>query len=543
MKRSCLLSLLLFGGLFGAAWYFLHPRFYAPADWIGALVFALFTSLGIGSIRNAFHDSGDAGLIQRAGEPRRDGERIAVTGPIHPIGEPLRSPLSQTACVAYEYELFHYQQVRDQSDSRVKDRTGLALIPSVIRTSHGDVKLLGYPMLDSFPARSNDKWRENAAEYLARTPSEEIELTKVFSLVRELLTDDDGAIRKDWRLTDNTKFDDLDLEEKVLAVGEVVTIIGQYSAAKNGIVQNLGQGGLRIIRGDQTAASASLRSGRVRGLVAGVLLLTLPNGILWFALQQREQYETRRGSKSIANVRKDNFFEAVKQGDSAAVTNYLSSGGNVDATDDEGKTALMMATDGAIAKTLLQARANVDAVDKKGMTPLMTAATNGNAEIVRLLIEGRASLDTEDPEYHRTALQYAFDNDHPEVVKMLHEAGAHDDSVSAEDGKALPPDGGEPFAAAAGYFKAIHTGDAAKVKPFVKKANQHYWDEKPTWDAIQGAHPPDLRFDSGFVGDGKATVTVSGKTADGLNPTWILQLVKEDRQWRVADEHWLGINK
>ncbi|HVT03195.1 MAG TPA: ankyrin repeat domain-containing protein [Thermoanaerobaculia bacterium] len=545
MKRSCLLLPLLFGSLFGAAWYFFHTRFFPPADWIGALVFAFFTYLTIGLIQNAFRDSGDAGLIQRAGQPRRDGERIAVSGPIHPIGEPLLSPLSQTPCVAYEYELFHHERrtktagIQNFEDGGnqskvVKDRTGLALIPSVVRSSYGDVKLLGYPTLNGFPASSNDEWRENAAQYLAKTQSEEDKITKAFSLVRELLTDDDGAIRKDWRLTDRTDFHQLELQEKVLEVGQVVTLIGPYSAEKNGIVQNLdlGQGGLRIIRGDHTAASASLRSGRVGGLIAAVLLLTIPNGILWLLLQRREQDNTQRGSNSIAVVRKNNFFEAVRQGDAAAVANYVSSGENVDATDDQGQTALMMVTDGAIAKALLEARANVNAADKHGMTPLMRAATAGNAAIVRLLIDSRASLDTEDPEYHRTAIQYAFDNDRsevvPEVVMMLHDAGAHDDT---------------PFAAVSGYFKAIHTGDAAKVRPFVMKANQHYWDEKPAWDAIQGAHPPDFHFDSGFADDGRAAVTVSGKTADGVNQTWLLQLVKEDRQWRVADEHLAGINK
>jgi len=539
VKRSCLLSLLLFASLFGAAFYYFHGRFFPPADWIGALVFAFFTSMGIGSIRNAFHESGDAGLLQRADGPREDGERIAVTGPIQPIGEPLRAPLSGSPCVAYEYEMFHYGRT-DGRTEKVKDRTGLALTPSVIRTTHGDVKLLGFPMLENFRATSNPHWRENAAVYLENTNFEEVQLTKVFSMVRELLTDDDGALRKDWKLSAAADVSGLELEEKILPAGEMVTVVGQYSAAKNGVVQNLGQGGLRILRGDRDAAAAAFRGGRTRAFVFAVFLLTIPNIILWFVLGRREHYNTEHGSGSIAVVQKQTLFEAVAKGDVAAVTNYLAHGGNVDLTDDEGKTALMRVSNADVARKLLEANANVDATDTHGMTPLMCAATNGNTDVVRLLIARRARLDDQDSEYHRTALQYAFDNDHADIVSILHDAGAHDEMVTAGNGKALPSDGGEPFAAVAGYFKAIQTGDATTVKPFVKKANQHYWDEKSlTWKEIQGAHPADPDFVSGFEGDGKAAVTVKGKTADGLVETWIVQLTSEDQPWRVADEHWV----
>jgi hypothetical protein len=70
----------------------------------------------------------------------------------------------------------------------------------------------------------------------------------------------------------------------------------------------------------------------------------------------------------------------------------LAKGASVEAQDNKGSTALMMAAIGDInpvpvVKLLLKKGANVDAKDNNGDTALKLATTANNAEVVKLLKE------------------------------------------------------------------------------------------------------------------------------------------------------------
>ncbi len=69
----------------------------------------------------------------------------------------------------------------------------------------------------------------------------------------------------------------------------------------------------------------------------------------------------------------------------------------------------------------IAAGAHIDCVNRNGVTALMKAAQHGRADIVRLLIERKATIDIADYE-DATALHYAAD--YPEIIKILIEAGA-----------------------------------------------------------------------------------------------------------------------
>ena len=58
-----------------------------------------------------------------------------------------------------------------------------------------------------------------------------------------------------------------------------------------------------------------------------------------------------------------------------------------------------------------------------GVTPLMSAAHSGNLSLVKLLLKYVNNVNEEDKEGN-TALYYAVENNHLEVVKVLHEHGA-----------------------------------------------------------------------------------------------------------------------
>ncbi|KAI9232463.1 MAG: Glycerophosphoryl diester phosphodiesterase family-domain-containing protein [Podila humilis] len=79
------------------------------------------------------------------------------------------------------------------------------------------------------------------------------------------------------------------------------------------------------------------------------------------------------------------------------------------------------------AKLLIQYGANLDAQDEDGESCLIIAAKNGHVNCVRLLLEGpqrRANLELRERYYGWTALHLAAIENHPEVVRILLEAGA-----------------------------------------------------------------------------------------------------------------------
>ncbi len=83
----------------------------------------------------------------------------------------------------------------------------------------------------------------------------------------------------------------------------------------------------------------------------------------------------------------DQFWEAVRKGDLAAVTALLDKG------------------------------ADVNAKFRYGTTALFKAAERGHVEIVKLLLARGADVTVKDTFYGATAMTWALDNDHVEIVQ------------------------------------------------------------------------------------------------------------------------------
>jgi ankyrin repeat protein len=91
--------------------------------------------------------------------------------------------------------------------------------------------------------------------------------------------------------------------------------------------------------------------------------------------------------------------EAARDGDTKALQELIGEGAEVDARDDDGKTALMHAVLLGETKTagmLIDKGTSVDAKDDFGRTALMLAAENGRTETAEMLISRGAGLDARD---------------------------------------------------------------------------------------------------------------------------------------------------
>ena len=90
-----------------------------------------------------------------------------------------------------------------------------------------------------------------------------------------------------------------------------------------------------------------------------------------------------------------------------------------------------------VVRQLLDAGANVSDCNENGHTPLMEAASAGNVEVARILVEHGASINTHSNEFKESALTLACYKGHLEMVRFLLEAGADQEHKTEEMHTAL----------------------------------------------------------------------------------------------------------
>ena len=120
------------------------------------------------------------------------------------------------------------------------------------------------------------------------------------------------------------------------------------------------------------------------------------------------------------------------------VRRSLEQGLDVDRTDPNGRTALMMAAfEGytEVVEVLLDHGAEVDRIDVSGRSALMYASSGPFPQTVELLIENDAEVNRADTTEGWTALMFAAAEGHRLVVEILLGHGA-DIELTDEDGDA-----------------------------------------------------------------------------------------------------------
>ena len=131
---------------------------------------------------------------------------------------------------------------------------------------------------------------------------------------------------------------------------------------------------------------------------------------------------------------------AADRNDAEMVDLLIRAGANVNARNDYGASPLYAACtagDTATIKSLLEAKADPNAPLISGETPLMAAIDKGNLDAVRLLLDYNANVNGRESKGGQTALMWAAAGKQPQLVRLLVEHGADVRARSKGDFTAL----------------------------------------------------------------------------------------------------------
>jgi len=134
---------------------------------------------------------------------------------------------------------------------------------------------------------------------------------------------------------------------------------------------------------------------------------------------------TSLAAHAETHIMDNRLHTAARQDDVRTLQQLLAQGAQLDSRDDQGRTALLVATHDnkvAAAEALIEAGADVNAKDNINDSPYLYAGARGLNDILRLTLNHGADLKSTN-RYGGTALIPAAERGHVETVQMLIDAG------------------------------------------------------------------------------------------------------------------------
>ena len=479
--------LALVGAYAYVAWGRVHEPF--PVAII-AILGGTFAAMLLSSIIGFFVGGRDRAAIRRAMalDAPRDGQIEAASGPIRALGAPLEAPFTGQPCVAYDYDV-------KRPDQGQSEFAGVALTPCAIDTARGPVRVLGWSMLDEFPAASVDRLDLGRGErYLSGAPLEPLGFTSVLSTLRDLVTDDDGTVRKDFRIGGAVvNLEGRQIVERAIPVGMVVTLLGRWSDARGGIAPAGLASMNRLFAGDLASAKRQVGGNVVRTFAVALVFFLVLHAILATIYIAAPNPSRAERAGSVWDER-----DCDKQ------------------------------------KAMLAAGADPNERGTDAWTPLMNAARMDDPACVSNLVAAGAQLEAAD-KFSDTALAQAVVAGRDDNVKVLLAAGAKDFRVTAANGRPLSDDA-PPLAAVRDYIAAVHAGDFDTMARLMAHASvrrmEDHKEDLPMWQSLR---PKVFVVEEGWMTDDAATLSVRGATPRGDQRVWY-HVVRQPDGWQIARE-------
>jgi hypothetical protein len=475
MKKGCAGILLVWGACVAFYARLASTRIHeTPPILIIGILGGTFSAMLLGSIVGLFRGGGDRAALSRLKrrEPPKDGRLEAASGPIRPVGAPLVGPLSGRPCVTYEYTIKPQQQ-------GAAEYAGIAMTPCVIESARGPMRVLGWPTLEDFPQARSATDRARGEAYLRSTEFEELRITKLFGLFADAVADDDGQLRRDLRASGaGPDLAHKHLEEKLVPPGEIVTLLGLWSDAKQGFTPGGAAMPNRLYPGPAEVIEKKLAKDPWKQLVVALVFFGALHAILvpMYLLSDPQRRTGSSSSASRPSVWDERDCDRLKQ--------------------------------------LLAKGADPNEKREDGTTALMNAARYGNLPCVEALLASGARVNDADAQGD-TALGQAVSAGQDKVVEALKWAGAADFRVTKELGRPVR-ESSDAFKTVKAYLAAVHAGDfeaMARLKPGATSEDLRSRSSAlASWQAMR---PKDPTLVDGYETSMAATLTVKGDVTEG----------------------------
>jgi hypothetical protein len=198
----------------------------------------------------------------------RDGKVFAAVGTIRALRDPIEAPFSKRRCVIFEYEIFglEWRRGRPEDEGRwnemveVKELScrGMRMTPCAVRTSVGDITLVGYPKLDGFDAKNVSEIAAHVKEFLSNTSFKDFTWAwfaqpRGWAESLAAIHSDDGIIEQHHRMVNDIDPQEKVIEETCVLINEPVCAIGHFSNKRGGFIKMWATAGERVfIKGHPT---------------------------------------------------------------------------------------------------------------------------------------------------------------------------------------------------------------------------------------------------------------------------------------------------
>lgn len=441
MKKTCLLFVV--GLCLATISYFFLIRHYLPEIPLipsaGLAVLGGFSLLALfGAVTNLIQGLSDKIVLSRAIKraPFSDRKRAAAIGRIDRSGlATLTAPFSGRDCLAYEYEVYEYVTMKAGSRPATTSKklycSGFGMIPSHVSTNQGEIRILGFPLIDQFPKNysENPEDRARAVTFIAQTKFHDIKKNfgGIFAEFDELFRDADGAVRKDLGepVTIQEKHQ---LTEVIVPRGAEVCALGVYSKRDDALIAKTAALPIRLIPGNPAEAEKRLQKTGFSQIAVALVFFLIINGLFAFLYQsfqkaQADIPESEQGAILRQTAEARDFEKLAK---------LFQNGVNPDATDSHSRTLLQTTRDEEVARLLLKFGANPNVEDPATLeTPIFEAARTGNLSRLKILIEGGANVNAVCAiPWKHTPVDEALRTGQSEAIQILMHAGATDPRVT-----------------------------------------------------------------------------------------------------------------
>lgn len=182
----------------------------------------------------------------------------------------------------------------------------------------------------------------------------------------------------------------------------------------------------------------------------------------------------------------DSLLHAAAVGDVAAVSAALAAGASLDARDQRGRTALLLAVLGdhvTVAEVLVASGASADSFDDRHDTPWLATGTTGSVAMLEALLPANPDMTLRN-RYGGVSIIPASERGHVEYVRRVATTGIDVDHINDVGWTALLEavilgDGSEPYQEivrillAAGADRSLADRDGATAAEHAQRMGQH----------------------------------------------------------------------